>query len=97
MNSLFIGLGGAGCSAVAEYAKMLRNAGIDSNDSFMYFDTDRSIVDNYPIIGNDFVHLGHVARGARHTINQLVRNARDTVTNPNLDDLRKKESKQLKR
>ena len=95
MHSLFIGLGGAGCSAVAEYARMVQSYGIDSDDKFLYFDTEVAMKNYYPIMGDDFVHLGSLTPSSNHTINKLVRDANEKKKNPNLTDLEKIESNQF--
>lgn len=95
MNGLFIGLGGAGCSAVAEYAKLIQNAGVNTNDEFLYFDTEVAIKETYPIIGDDFVHLGSINPGARHTINKLVEEADIKMASPDEHDIVKDEAKQF--
>lgn len=95
MKALFIGLGGAGCSSVAEYARMVKNAGIKTDDAFIYFDTEVAIRENYPIMGNDFFHLGSIAPGSRHTINKLRDDAIRVKDNPNTSELEKKESVQF--
>lgn len=94
MNALFIGLGGAGCSSIAEYARMVKNAGINTNDAFIYFDTEVAMKEYYPIMGKDFVHLGSVEPGSRHTINKLRDDAIREKNNPKTE-LKKKESSQF--
>ncbi len=95
MNALFIGLGGAGCSSVAEYARMVKNAGVKTNDAYLYFDTEVAMKDYYPIMGDDFMHLGSIQRGSRHTINKLREDAIRTKNNPYETELQKKESTQF--
>lgn len=63
MNSLFIGLGGAGTFALAELQKKIevydRTSGTQSVNSFLYIDTDKSIRNAYPFIKDeDFLQLG---------------------------------------
>lgn len=95
MNALFIGLGGAGCSAVAEYARMIQSSGIDTNDAFLYFDTEVAMKDNYPIMGDDFMHLGRIKTGSRHTINKIVEKAQKAVRDEQEEELSKREKQQF--
>lgn len=69
MNSLFIGLGGAGIAYVATYAKMAPGKEVNRNDEFLYLDTDEYPVKQFPIMGNDFVLLG----GGQMSLDTLIR------------------------
>ena len=63
MNSLFIGLGGAGTYALAELQKKIevydRTSNTESVNSFLYIDTDKAVLNTYPFIKDgDFFQLG---------------------------------------
>lgn len=49
MSNLYIGLGGAGISSVAEFAMKVRNHGADNNNEYLYLDTDKSCKELYRI------------------------------------------------
>lgn len=89
MNSLFIGLGGAGISSVAEFAMKVRDHGADNNNEYLYLDTDESSKELYPFIEPDFVHLGGATRRG-HSIANMILNAARMVGDPNNTDVVKK-------
>lgn len=78
MNSLFIGLGGAGIAAVATYAKMAHGEEVNRNDEFLYLDTDEYPVEQFPVIGNDFVLLG----GGRMSLDMLIQREHYGLSGP---------------
>lgn len=58
MHSLFIGLGGAGTYAVAELKRKMLEYGYNvSQDNFLFIDTEKSILEKYDFIKDDFVPL----------------------------------------
>ena len=57
MSSLFIGLGGAGISSVAEFAKKAMDRNSNQGNEFVYIDTDIYMSNKYPFIGGDFLSL----------------------------------------
>ena len=73
MNSLFIGIGGAGCSAVAVFAQKVRNHGTNANNAYLYLDTDRVICERFPFIRNDFIPLGGGSRQSGLSIRDIIR------------------------
>ena len=77
MNSLLIGLGGAGIASVATYAKMVQG-NANQNDEFLYLDTEEYLVKHFPTMGNDFVLLG----GGRMSLHMLVQRERYELTVP---------------
>lgn len=89
MNSLFIGLGGAGIASVAEFAMKVRNHGADNNNEYLYLDTDESSKEWYPFIEPDFVHLGGATKKG-HSIANMILNAAKMVADPAITDDGKK-------
>lgn len=83
MNSLFIGLGGAGCFAVAEFAQKVRNHGSNINNKFIYLDTDGAIREHYPFIkdSDDFIALGGSSKQKGHSIQNIINDSIAIVTN----------------
>ena len=92
MNSFFIGLGGAGCSAVAEFAQKIRNHGSNQNNEFLYLDTDGGICDAYPFLKNndDFHDLGGSIRQRGHSIQNIITNAIEIATSPDKSEVQKR-------
>lgn len=86
MNSLYIGLGGAGIAAVATYAKMAQGKGIIRNDEFLYLDTDEYMVRQFPVMGNDFFLLG----GGQISLPMLVQREQQYLSDPHASESNKK-------
>lgn len=57
MNSLYIGLGGTGISAVAEFAKRAKDRNLNQGNEFVYIDTDEYVLREYPSISEDLLLL----------------------------------------
>lgn len=92
MNSLFIGLGGAGCFAVAEFAQKVRNHGSNINNKFIYLDTDGAIREYYPFIKNssDFIALGGSSKQKGHSIQNIINDSIAIVTDKDKSDVVKR-------
>ena len=89
MNSLFIGLGGAGCFAVAEFAQKVRNHGSNINNKFIYLDTDGAIREHYPFIkdSDDFIALGGSSKQKGHSIENIINDSIAIVTDKDKSDV----------
>jgi hypothetical protein len=72
MNSLFIGLGGAGISAVAEFAKKAKNQNLNQGNEFVYIDTDEYVLREYPYISEDFLLLSQNLLHSQNTSPEIV-------------------------
>lgn len=92
MNSLFIGLGGAGCYAVAEFEQKVRNHGNNSNNKYIYLDTDGGICERYPFIKNsgDFIGLGGSSKQKGHSIQNIINDSVDILTNKDKTEVEKR-------
>lgn len=91
MNSLYIGLGGAGIASVATYSKMAHDSKVGRNDEFLYLDTDMSIRERYPIVGNDFILLGN----GRWSIDRLVKEEQSRLIDPETGVFGKRAARQF--
>lgn len=92
MNSFFIGIGGAGCSAVAEFAQKIRHHGSNVNNAYIYLDTDKGICDTYPFLkdSNDFVDLGGSSRHRGHSIQNIINESLKIITAKDKPEVQKR-------
>jgi hypothetical protein len=77
MNSLYIGLGGTGISAVAEFAKRAKDRNLNQGNEFLYIDTDESVLREHASISDDFIVLS-INKSPEHVYEQALRTLADT-------------------
>jgi len=95
MNSLFIGLGGAGVYSVAEFAEKIRNYGSNQGNSFVYLDTDEKSLADFPFIRQDFIQLSGKDRNKGFSIENLIINSTRLASSPDIPAEIKKKHKQF--
>jgi len=97
MNSLFIGLGGAGVYSVAEFAEKIRNHGSNQGNTFAYLDTDEKSLADFPFIRPDFIQLSGKDRNKGHSIENLIKNSTKLAISPDISENQKKKHIQFLR
>lgn len=77
MYGLYIGLGGAGISAVAEFAKRAKDQNLNQGNEFVYIDTDEHVLREYhTTISRDYLSLSNMS--PEHVYQQALRTLDDT-------------------